>query len=699
MSQGTDMVNLSFLTDKEKDLILEVLRRDEDLRNKEEKRIRRLKHELVDIRRKGAKRVSREYGDRTCARCLQKVGRLGSNSGICYNCSHLVCTACRVTHANGTWKCTVCTKEAELRKATGDWFFDQRNNRFENNIGSEMVRASLRRPTPAPAPKRETTAQVLLQQNKLKEQATGKDKILETDRRIQSRGRKAADLAEQKSDTESVEKSSLYSSQSDSKRSTPTTSRRNSNENVSTLQGGRSTAKSSGTGVATLRVPGQGVREPASGQDSAYSESESESRMGNRSAGSADENELFRRNPKRILKPTDYSKSVLDVRFADSSGNEGSMGDRSKSVPGLNVEEEEEDIDALVEMHRNTARRTSMRSGASSTTLGSMMSIYSEAGDYGDVVVTGEIIFSMNYEHRSQTLTILIKECRTLAYADEVKKRSNPYVKSYLLPDKSRQGKRKTSIKRSTVNPIFNETLTYEISESQLIMRTLQLSVWHYDRFGRNTFLGEVELPLDSWNFDNKSEECLPLHGKASSDAAFSNYKGELVVSLKYIPPAKAVGLGAKNRGKKDELGGELQVWIKEAKNLTAAKSGGTSDSFVKGYLLPIRSRLTKRKTQVVKKTLNPNYNHTFVYNNVKYDDLENVCLELTVWDREALSSNDFLGGVRLGVGNGVCNGENVDWMDSLGEEVNLWQRMRQYPGSWVEGVLLLRSTMGKQKS
>lgn len=34
--------------------------------------------------------------------------------------------------------------------------------------------------------------------------------------------------------------------------------------------------------------------------------------------------------------------------------------------------------------------------------------------------------------------------------------------------------------------------------------------------------------------------------------------------------------------GKKEE-GGELQVWIKEAKNLTAAKSGGMSDSFVKG--------------------------------------------------------------------------------------------------------------------
>lgn len=33
------------------------------------------------------------------------------------------------------------------------------------------------------------------------------------------------------------------------------------------------------------------------------------------------------------------------------------------------------------------------------------------------------------------------------------------YVKCYLLPDKSRQSKRKTSIKRNTVNPVYEETL------------------------------------------------------------------------------------------------------------------------------------------------------------------------------------------------------------------------------------------------
>lgn len=36
--------------------------------------------------------------------------------------------------------------------------------------------------------------------------------------------------------------------------------------------------------------------------------------------------------------------------------------------------------------------------------------------------------------------------------------------------------------------------------------------------------------------------------------------------------------------------------------------------------------------------------------------------------------------------------------MDSVGEEVSLWQKMMQYPDSWAEGTLPLRSTMEKAK-
>lgn len=60
------------------------------------------------------------------------------------------------------------------------------------------------------------------------------------------------------------------------------------------------------------------------------------------------------------------------------------------------------------------------------STIGSMMSIYSEAGDFGNISVTGKIAFSLKYEQQTQTLVIHVKECHQLAYADEAKKRSNP---------------------------------------------------------------------------------------------------------------------------------------------------------------------------------------------------------------------------------------------------------------------------------
>ncbi|NXU56067.1 SYTL4 protein, partial [Turnix velox] len=667
----SENVDLSFLSEAERDLILQVLQRDEELRKAEERRIsRRLKNELLEIRRKGAKRGSQRYSERTCARCQQSLSRISPKANTCRGCNHLVCRDCRSYGPNSSWRCKVCCKEAELKKTTGDWFYDQRVNRFANRLGSDMVRLSLRH-RPA-ASKRETVGQTLLQKAQLgepKSSSTPRQQSPPSPQEKSSLFLDASEARDGKSDTESMENMSL-----DGHKASPggVRGRTNSLERAAPLRDGKQVAVPAGPPDVTT---------------------------GSRSSALVDEHEtIFKKNPRRVVRPADYTKSVIDLRPEDLIGEGGSLGDRSKSVPGLNteLEEEEEDIDNLVEIHRQRVARGSLRSGSSLSTLGSMVSIYSEAGDFGNVAVTGGISFSLSYEERTQTLFIHVKECRQLAYGDEGKKRSNPYVKTYLLPDKSRQGKRKTTIKRNTINPLYNELLKYEISKSLVATRTLQFSVWHHDRFGRNTFLGEVEVPLSSWNFERHLEEFLPLHGKIGADVAgLLQYKGELVVSMKYIPPPKHPGAGGGRKGKMGE-GGELQVWIKEAKNLTAAKSGGTSDSFVKGYLLPHKNKASKRKTPVVKKTLNPHYNHTFVYNGINPEDLQHICLELTVWDREPLSSNDFLGGVRLGVGNGMSNGQAVDWMDSTGEELNLWQKMCQYPGSWAEGTLQLRPTMAK---
>ncbi|XP_072481994.1 synaptotagmin-like protein 4 isoform X1 [Notamacropus eugenii] len=680
----SEAVDLSFLSETERDLILKVLQRDEELRKAEEKRIRRLKNELLEIRRKGAKRGSQRYGERTCARCQQSLGRIYPKSNTCRGCNHLVCRDCRTPGAHGTWRCKVCVKEAELKKTTGDWFYDQKVNRFANHLASDLVRMSLRKkPT---AGKRDTVGQSLLQQSQLSEARTGMKSTQEPLKEFSL----SFDASEPRDEKDSLEPKSMSvdSSQMDAIGDTW----RNPLEKVGAF--GESKRSSEGPECsASLAMNNR-------------AEAGDEVQPLGQSLGSADETEmLFKKNPRRALRPAEYTKSVMDLRPGDLNPDNGSLGDRSRSVPGLIVdmeeeeEEEEEDIDSLVEIHRQKTARSSLRSGSSLSTLGSMVSIYSEAGEVSNILITGEIAISLKYEQSSQTLMVHVKECRQLAFADDIKKRSNPYVKTYLLPDKSRQGKRKTSVKQGTINPMFDEIFRYEIPKSLLSQRVLQFSVWHRGRLGHNTFLGEAEVNMNSWKLDKPLDQWLPLHGKISAEALTSMLpqKGELVVSLKYIPASKLPVAGDHKKSKGGD-GGELQVWIKEAKNLPAAKSGGTSDSFVKGYLLPMRNKASKRKTPVMKKSLNPHYNHTFVYSGVKLEDLQHVCLELTVWDREPLASNDFLGGIRLGVGTGISNGEMVDWMDSAGEEVSLWQKMRQYPGSWAEGTLQLRPTMARQK-
>ncbi|CAG5989364.1 unnamed protein product [Menidia menidia] len=378
------------------------------------------------------------------------------------------------------------------------------------------------------------------------------------------------------------------------------------------------------------------------------------------------------------------------------------MGNRSQSVPGLDVQDEEdEDIDSLVSFHRRTMDASSSSLRSSKSTLGSLMSIYSDAGDFDSVEVSGDIVFSVSYNEQSKSLRVLIKECQGLAYGDASRQLSNPYVKCYLLPDKTRKSKRKTSIKKSTINPIYNETLKYSISRSQLVTRSVLISVWHHGRLSRNAFLGEVEVPLDCQNLDSANEECMQLMGKADTSvpiSAFGQSKGELVISLKYVTPKKRTAEKGKGKKAVPEEGGELHILIKEAKNLTAMKTGGTSDSFVKGYLFPTKMKTSKKTTAVVKKSLNPHYDATFVYKGLALEQLRGMCLELTVWDKEAMS-NEFLGGLRLSTGKGtvLMKKEEVE-LDSVGEEVSLWQKMMQYPDSWAEGTLPLRSTMGKAK-
>ncbi|XP_069680537.1 synaptotagmin-like protein 4 [Periplaneta americana] len=325
----------------------------------------------------------------------------------------------------------------------------------------------------------------------------------------------------------------------------------------------------------------------------------------------------------------------------------------------------------------------------------SLASVYSSAR-YGTVEVQGEIEFGLEYNYKAEALEIHVKQCRDLAPIDTKRNRSDPYVKVYLLPDKSKSGKRKTKVKKNTLNPVFDELLKFQITLHGLQTRTLWLSVWHSDMFGRNDFLGEVTLALENKGFDDPSPHWFPLQERAEQLDELLSYKGDLLIALKFDPPN--VTSPVQKKGKRQSQG-SLYVLVTEAKNLTAMKADGTSDPFCKCYLLPDKGRSSKQKTPVLKRTCNPVWNYTFVYEDVSLQELSERGLELTVWDHDRLGSNDFLGGLRFNLGTGKHYGKAVDWMDASGQEVTLWQHMLERPNFWVQDCLTLRPSLEHRRS
>ncbi|XP_077466990.1 uncharacterized protein LOC144083236 isoform X5 [Stigmatopora argus] len=309
---------------------------------------------------------------------------------------------------------------------------------------------------------------------------------------------------------------------------------------------------------------------------------------------------------------------------------------------------------------------------------GSVLTMYS--GDLGSVEVQGSIQFSINYVQKLKEFHIFVAQCRDLAAVDPKRGRSDPYVKSYLVPDKIHLGKKKTSVKKKTLNPTFNEILRYRVGIDYLRTQTLILSVWHHDTFGRNNFLGEVDMDLSKWNFDHTHMNDLALRPRTT--LAHSTGRGEMRLAIRFLPKAVPTEV------KEAPTTGEIHIWVKECKSLPLIRA--TIDPYVKCFVLPDTSRRSRQKTRVLRRTTDPVFNHTMVYDGIREIDLTEACVELTVWDRDKLASN-LLGGLRLGAGTGKSYGSPVDWMDSTADEVALWNQMVGNPNEWAESTLPLR--------
>ncbi|EEB19763.1 synaptotagmin-10, putative [Pediculus humanus corporis] len=102
----------------------------------------------------------------------------------------------------------------------------------------------------------------------------------------------------------------------------------------------------------------------------------------------------------------------------------------------------------------------------------------------------GELMLSLCYLPRAGRLTLTVIKARNLKAKDIINGKSDPYVKVYLMCEGKRIKKKKTTVKKSTLFPIYNEALMFDVPAENVEDVSLIVNVVDHDIIGVNELLG-----------------------------------------------------------------------------------------------------------------------------------------------------------------------------------------------------------------
>ena len=106
---------------------------------------------------------------------------------------------------------------------------------------------------------------------------------------------------------------------------------------------------------------------------------------------------------------------------------------------------------------------------------------------------------------------------------------------------------------------------------------------------------------------------------------------------------------------------GELAVTVVQAQDLPAMDMGGTSDPYVKLYILPDKKK--KFETKVHRKTLNPVFDESFTFK-IPFNEVASKTLVMAIYDFDRFSKHDQIGQVHVAL-NSVDLGSTIEeWRD-----------------------------------
>ncbi|XP_017943417.1 LOW QUALITY PROTEIN: synaptotagmin-8 [Manacus vitellinus] len=279
----------------------------------------------------------------------------------------------------------------------------------------------------------------------------------------------------------------------------------------------------------------------------------------------------------------------------------------------------------------------------------------------------GKLQYSLEYNFRTQELKVGVKQAVELKAMDSGGT-SDPYVIVYLTSDMKKRYE--TKVYRKTLNPVFNESFTFQVPQAEVPECTLVMQIYDFNRFAKHDIIGEVRLPLASVNLQHVIEQWSEL---AAASKVEEEQLGEICFSLRYVPNTGKLTvliLEARKLKRMDSHGlsdtpalcraGDIfqeMLWL----DCTGSLAGG--DPFVKVHLILNRKKWKKKKTSVKKNTLSPYFNEVFVFE-VPFNQIQNVDVVISIWDHDKVTKNEPIG--KLFLGCRATGNQLRHWSDML---------------------------------
>ncbi|XP_049645345.1 rabphilin-3A [Suncus etruscus] len=613
------------LTDEEKEIINSVIARAEKMEALEQERIGRLVDRLENMR----KNVAGD-GVNRCILCGEQLGALGSACVVCEDCKKNVCTKCGVETSNNrphpVWLCKICIEQREVWKRSGAWFFKG----FPKQVLPQKMpirKTKPQQPVPEPVAPEQPTPEP---KHTARASARGPEPATTPGRGSHGppvRRASEARMSPASRDADGWDQGTA--GEGDTGRSPAGLRRANS------VQAARVTpAPMQNPPTAQSGQPGPpGGSRPSPGPAGRFPDQRAE-------AAPSDPGHIPAAAPPR----EERIVGAREDRAGHAQGPPQPTAAPARQPPPSEEEEEE-----------------------------------ANSYDSDEATTLGALEFSLLYDQDSSSLNCTIIKAKGLKPMDS-NGLADPYVKLHLLPGASKSNKLRTKTLRNTRNPVWNETLVYHgITDEDMQRKTLRISVCDEDKFGHNEFIGETRFSLKKLkpnqrkNFNICLERVIPMKraGTTGSARGMALYeeeqveragdiveRGKILVSLMYSTQQ-----------------GGLIVGIVRCVHLAAMDANGYSDPFVKLWLKPDMGKKAKHKTQIKKKTLNPEFNEEFFYD-IKHSDLAKKSLDISVWDYDIGKSNDYIGGCQLGIS---AKGERLKhWYECLKNKDKRIERWHQ---------------------